>query len=134
MSLRRFFLRSKVGSLGEEIGVRYLKKKGYRVRETNYCNSIGRRVGEIDIMAEKEGKIVFVEVKTRVKDKTGRRDAQLPEESITREKLRRLERIALSYLRERKIINQPYAFDALSILYDESTKQSEVRHLESIFF
>ena len=128
--LPRFFLRSKVGSLGEAIGVRYLKKKGYRVRETNYCNSIGRRLGEIDIVAEKEGKIIFVEVKTRLKGKSG---SELPEASITREKLRRLERIALCYIRERKVGSQPYSFDALSILYDENTKKAEIRHLPSIF-
>ncbi len=48
------------GALGEQIAVNYLKNKGFSILETNYW----RKWGEIDIIAEKQGIIHFVEVKT----------------------------------------------------------------------
>ncbi len=125
-----FLLQSPLGSLGERLGCRYLKEKGYTIIETNYCNASGKRMGEIDIVAKKEGKLFFVEVKTRL---TQGENALFPEENITREKLRKLERIALQYLREHKLADSPYSFDALAILYDASEKKAKIRHLESIF-
>lgn len=126
----RFFVRNKVGSLGERLGCRYLRDKGYRILETNYCNATGKRLGEIDIVAKKDGRIVFVEVKTRT---AGKQPLALPEENIGRDKLSKLERIAQCYLREHKLQDAPYAFDALSILYDPASEKADIRHLESIF-
>jgi putative endonuclease len=123
-----FSLSSPIGTLGERIGCQYLQQKGYRILERNYCNAHGRRLGEIDIVAEKEKKLIFVEVKTRIDPGTS-----LPEENVTREKLRKLERVAVHYLREKHSENRPYAFDVLAITYDKKTKTAHVRHLESVF-
>lgn len=126
-----FHLHSELGKLGEDLGCRYLKDKGYKILETNYCNTHGKRLGEIDIVAEKSHEIAFVEVKSRL----GRAGSDvLPEENITRDKLRKLERIAQCYLREKKCENTSYHFDALSILYDPNLKKASIRHLEHIFF
>ena len=50
-----------IGAAGEQIAVRFLKSKKYIIHTTNYSN----RYGEIDIIAEKDGVVSFVEVKTR---------------------------------------------------------------------
>ena len=122
---------SELGLLGEELGCRYLKNKGYKILQTNYCNTFGRRLGEIDIVAEKGGGLIFVEVKSRVgKEASG----LLPEANITRDKLHKLDRIAQCYLREKRSLNQSYHFDALSVLYDSGSKKALIRHLEHIFF
>lgn len=126
-----FSIQSGLGSLGEELGCRYLKEKGYKILATNYCNTSGRRIGEIDIVAQKGKMIVFVEVKTRLKSE---RDDTLPEANITPVKLRKLERIAAHYLREKRLESASYHFDALSILYDHIEKKASIRHLEHIFF
>lgn len=126
-----FHLASKFGTLGEDLGVRYLKEKGYQIRCTNYCNTGGRRLGEIDIVAEKDKELVFVEVKSRIK--VAGSDV-LPEAAITRSKLVKLNRIALHYLREQHREQQSYHFDALAILYDPQCKKAFIRHLEHIFF
>lgn len=126
-----FHLTSELGSLGEELGCRYLRDKGYTIVETNYCNASGRRIGEIDIVAEKGTELVFVEVKSRLGTEEG---SLVPEEAITRQKLRKLERIAECYVRERRCVEKSYHFDALAILYDMSTKKAFIRHLEHIFF
>ncbi len=122
---------SELGALGEELGCRYLAKKGYNIVATNYCNVRGKRLGEIDVVAEKGKELVFVEVKSRL----GTAESGiLPEVAITREKLRKLERIAQCYLREKKCLGRPYHFDALSILYDVRLKKASIRHLEHVFF
>lgn len=125
-----FRVQSKTGSLGEELGCRYLRDKGYKILATNYCNTSGRRLGEIDIVAEYKKEVVFVEVKTRKGDVS---NTLLPEASITRAKLHKLERIASHYLRENRRQSSQYHFDALSILYDVVTGQAKIRHLEYIY-
>lgn len=121
---------SELGALGEELGCRYLKDKGYRILKTNYCNATGKRLGEIDIVAEKNKELVFIEVKSRI----GVADSGvLPEMSITREKLRKLDRIAQCYRRETKREQSSYHFDALSVLYDPNLKKASIRHLEYVF-
>lgn len=126
-----FHLNSSLGVLGEELGCRYLKSKGYRILTMNYCNVRGRRLGEIDIVAQKGKEIVFVEVKSRLGSS---RDDILPESNITREKLQKLARIGQQYLREHHLTEQSYHFDALAVLYDPTEKKAFIRHLEHIFF
>ena len=79
--------RQALGKRGEEAAVRYLEAKGYEILKRNwYC-----RFGEADIIARDiDGTICFIEVKTRRSIEAG-----IPEESITRDKRRRYERIAL---------------------------------------
>ncbi len=119
-----------VGVMGEALGTRYLIDKGYAILATNYQNPLGRRLGELDIIAEKDGQIVFVEVKTRLVRGT---DMILPEQNITRDKLLKLEKIASHYLRQEKKERMPYRFDALAIILDREAKKAKIRHLESIF-
>lgn len=126
-----FSLQSGLGSLGEKLGCQYLKRKGYVILVTNYCNASGRRIGEIDIVAKKDSAIVFVEVKTRLKSDD---DTMFPEANITPMKLRKLERIATHYLRENYLGSASYHFDALAIVYDHIEKKASIRHLEYIFF
>jgi len=118
------------GSFGEGVATEYLRKKGYRILERNYANTKGRRLGEIDIVAFHEGEIVFVEVKTREWEI----GAPLPEESVNRKKLHRLEKIAVSYLKAKKKETAPYHFDVIAIFLDSMNEQVlEIRHLERVF-
>ncbi len=118
------------GNFGEDVATDFLRKKGYRILDRNYANTKGRRLGELDIVAEYKGEIVFVEVKTR----EWKENAPLPEESVTRTKLHRLEKIAVSYLRAKKREAFPYHFDVLSIFLDAMNgKIREIRHLERVF-
>ncbi|NTW06664.1 MAG: YraN family protein, partial [Syntrophaceae bacterium] len=55
------------GKDGEQIAAAYLKKKGYRICETNFRCPLG----EIDIIAREKDEIVFIEVKTRKSNKLG---------------------------------------------------------------
>jgi putative endonuclease len=83
-----------LGQLGEDLAVDYLKKHGYTIRERNY--RVARR-GEIDIVAEEAGCLVYVEVRTR-----RGRGYGTPEESITVAKKLRLVELAMSYRQSHK--------------------------------
>lgn len=50
-----------IGNGGEAFVAEYLKKKGYIISARNYHS----RFGEIDVIAENDDEILFVEVKTR---------------------------------------------------------------------
>lgn len=52
---------SKFGRAGEKTAIKFLKKNGYRIIEKNFRT----KAGEIDVIAEQEKVLVFVEVKTR---------------------------------------------------------------------
>lgn len=68
---------NELGRLGEQIAAEYLVAKGYTIRKRNWrCNKL-----EIDIVAEKNNRIIVVEVKTRSSAEYGQ-----PIEAITREK------------------------------------------------
>ena len=63
-----FLFKSKsIGDMGERRAVKFLKKKGYKILETNFKTNFG----EIDIIARKGDYICFVEVKTRSSDNFG---------------------------------------------------------------
>ncbi len=115
-------MKRKLGIWGEGIAARYLQNKGYKILDRNYYT----RNGELDIICEKDGKLVFVEVKTRKSTKFGS-----PEEAITRKKINHLRQAALIYL---KTVERPYQeirFDVIAILIDGNEKT--INHIEQAF-
>ncbi len=117
------------GDLGEKLAVRYLKDKGYRILDLNFQNATGRRLGEIDIIAQDQKELVFAEVKTREMKKYS---DTLPEENITHIKLLRLEKIASTYIRLKKLEDMDYRFDALSVWLDPASKKAKIKHIISL--
>lgn len=117
-----------IGKLGEDIAVKYLEKHGYRILDRNYR----KPWGEIDIIAKKGGRIIFVEVKTQ---KTG--FEWRPEENVNWHKKQQLRRIINTYLKEsqfRGLIKQEteWQIDVLAIELDFQTKNASVEHIENI--
>lgn len=77
-----------LGKNGEDRAVRYFEERGYRLIDRNWrCGQ-----GEIDVIVERGGETVFVEVKTRTSVAFGH-----PFEAITPVKLARLKRLAASW-------------------------------------
>lgn len=94
------------GKDGEQIALAYLRKKGYRICETNFrC-----LLGEIDIIAFDKDEIVFVEVKTRRSNKLG-----YPEQAVGERKQIKLSRLALWYLQKEKLTDANARFDVVAI-------------------
>ena len=117
-----------LGKQGEQIAREYLERNGFSILATSYRNPEGRQLGEIDIIAKRDGAIVFVEVKTR----TGKQEDTFPEDNLTPSKLRKLEKIATHYLQAHQQTKNPYHFDAIAITLNGTTPS--IRHFEHIFF
>ena len=98
--------RQALGRRGESLARRHLQKIGYSVLYTNYRAGSG----EIDLVAEKDGVLVFVEVRTR----SGRALGS-PEESITSRKRARLVDTAQEYLQENHAEQRQWRIDLVAI-------------------
>ena len=118
------------GARGEKAALNYLKKQGYKILETNYFNPMGRRLGELDIIAKDKEEIVFVEIKTRL---NYYKNAPLPEESITPKKLHKLNKIASFYITKNHLFGVPYRFDAITILAEKENNSAKLKHLKNVF-
>ncbi len=110
------------GRLGEDIARRYLENNGYQIVEQNYRT----RYAEIDLIVRKDDILVFVEVRTKIGDKFGR-----PEESIDKNKIKRLIRNTLAYRAIRKLDTR-FRIDAICIVLDEDRTPLSISHYENI--
>jgi len=113
-----------LGRQGEEEAVNFLKKKGYKILERNFKN----KLGEIDIVAKDNNTLCFVEVKTRSNLRFG-----IPQEAVTFSKQRKLNKIALSYLKKYNLLNAPARFDIVSvIIYDTAVNTELIKDAFSV--
>jgi len=110
------------GRIGEALAAQTLEKNGYTVLTRN----VHSLYGEVDLIAEGEGCICFVEVRTRKKD-----GMVSPLESITSAKKRRIVMTSLIYLRSHPSDLQP-RFDLFSIL-TEGSKVVSYEHIKGAF-
>lgn len=99
-------LRQQLGIIGEEIAAAELIARGYAVLARRYRT----RHGEIDIVCDHDGTIVFVEVRARASAEFGR-----AAESITDAKKRKVAAMAVDYLARNQIENRPCRFDVVAV-------------------
>ncbi len=99
--------KSEIGSMGEELAVKLLKKRGYVIVERNFSV---HNVGELDIVARDGDCICFVEVRLRSSAEFG-----TPAQTVTAEKRRRLVRTAQIYIENRKLGRCPMRFDVVEV-------------------
>jgi len=111
------------GKIGEDIAVKFLTRKGYQILERNWRI----RSGEIDIVADDNGTMVFVEVKARSSTEYG-----TGEEAITPHKKKKIINAAKAYLKYGGK-DLPCRFDVISILFDEKRKVKEINHIKDAF-
>ncbi len=120
----------KTGEIGENIAERFLVKQGFAIIERNYT----KKWGEIDIVAEKEGKLHFVEVKS-VNCYAGLSFVQSyrPEENMHPRKMKRMSRALQTYLLSRKMHqNKEWQVDLLVVYLDLENKKAKVKVVEDI--
>ena len=98
--------RQALGRRGEDYAALYLMARHYQVLARNWRCA----VGEIDLIAEQAGALIFVEVRTRRGDRWG-----TPEESITPAKRARLIAAAQTYLDEHGQPDRDWRIDVVAI-------------------
>jgi len=111
-----------LGDDWERLAEKRLKRAGYRVLERNFRV----KPGEVDLVAEENGVICFVEVKGRRGEGFG-----LPAEAVTAEKQRRIFRAAQAWLVRERRGEAPCRFDVVSIR--ETPDGPEVEILRDAF-
>ena len=115
--------RQSLGHLGESIAAVYLEKQGYSIIERN-CHT---PYGEIDLITQREGVIVFVEVKTR-----STRSFGPPEISITPHKQDHMRSAAAYYMQQHPELAADWRIDAIAIQMQGDQKQPLIDHFENV--
>ena len=110
-----------LGKYGEDLALRFLKEKGFQLRCRNYRHGHS----EIDLIVEKEGILVFVEVKTRSSNCFGE-----PEEMISDNQIEKIQEAAEEYMESFNWL-MPIRFDVISIVKRDG--KDELMHLEDAF-
>ncbi len=122
------------GEIGENIAVKFLMKHGFSIIDRNYT----KKWGEIDIVAEKDHKMYFVEVKSvsrsnieNVSQETS--DDYRAEDNMHSWKMQRLSRTIQTYLLTKKVPDdKEWQVDLLVVYLDLKNKKAKVKVVKDI--
>ena len=118
-------IRQEVGALAESAASMFLKKQGYEILERNYR----KPWGEIDIIARKDGVIVFVEVKA---NSMAGHQSFAPEVRADHVKLRKVVKSAMLYLEfELKDLESEWRVDIVSVTLKEAVNKAAITHFKN---
>ena len=116
-------VRLKLGRRGEKLTRQYLKKRGYRLLQSNYTT----KQGEIDLIMRQDETIVFVEVKTR------QGAGSVPgEEAVNYIKQRHIAAAAREFIHLHKLFDYPCRFDIVAVEVPHKGKPV-IQHWENAF-
>ncbi len=115
----------KIGIVGEEIAIKFLLSKDYKIVEQNYAKL---PFGEIDVVVKKKKRIFFVEVKT-----TSHNFGEYsPKDHFDKYKLKKFERISEIYLNEKKLESIKYSFLLILVFLDLENKKAQVELIDDL--
>ncbi len=114
--------RQALGRLGETQAIQFSTQQGFKIIEHNFRTAYG----EIDLIVQKEGTIVFVEVKTRSTD-----TYDLPETSVTLKKRQHLISCAQAYSQATRQYYAVWRIDMLAIRNSKELRYPEIVHFEN---
>lgn len=131
----------KVGNMGEEVAINFLMGKGYKILDKNYSFRIpgSPQKGEIDIVAQKNNSISFIEVKSQARNQPrnhqpGRVSLFSPEQKVNFQKQRKIIRAAQAWLLEKRVPPETrWQIDIISINLDLGLKRAKVYHFKNAF-
>ncbi len=114
----------RLGRWGENQALRFLRGRGFRRITRNFrCDG-----GELDlVMADPDGAVAFVEVKTRRNE-----DFAPAQVAVTPLKRRRMTRAAKVFARKYKLQDRPMRFDVVAVILGDGAKP-EIRHYPNAF-
>jgi putative endonuclease len=113
---------NELGKLGEQLAVDYLSRNGFTILERNFMYD----KAELDIIAQKEKKVIVVEVKTRNSAFFGD-----PQDFVTKAKIKLMVKAANEYVLS-KNIDLEVRFDIIAILKNQHIEKIE--HFENAFY
>jgi putative endonuclease len=110
------------GKIGEDIAVKFLSRKGYKILKRNYRYGHG----EIDIIAMDKDVLIFVEVRMKFSDKFGS-----PEDSVTIKKREQLKKIASAFIQMNEVNFSECRFDVIGITFKDG--KFNINHIVNAF-
>jgi putative endonuclease len=110
-----------IGKWGEDCAADYLEQKGYLILARN----VRTPEGEIDLIAQKEGSLVFVEVKTRTDNQRG-----YPEEAVTEEKMEHMNNSAEHYLESHPEYEDQWRIDVIAVTGKLNSQNPQIEWFE----
>ncbi len=122
----------RTGEIGENIACMFLMKHGYEIVERNYT----RKWGEIDIIAKKDSKLYFCEVKSVTRENLDivTHETYRPEENMHEAKIKRLSRTIETYLADKEINEDiDWQVDLIVVYLDHNTRKAKIERIESVF-
>ncbi|MBR4641970.1 MAG: YraN family protein [Selenomonadaceae bacterium] len=111
------------GKFGEDCSANFLESEGYKIVARNFRI----RSAEIDIIAQKDNVIVFVEVKARSDIRHG-----LPSEAVTVRKQKKIIEAAGVFLQDENFSECACRFDVVEV-YLRGELVEEINHIENAF-
>lgn len=117
-----------VGRVGEGLAARFVERRGWRIVERNYRVPFG----EIDIIAQEETCLHFIEVKTVSREKYSQgEDVYRPEELVHEKKLNKIRKVAEFYLVSREISGEGQV-DVVVVHLNQSRKTAQCTLIENV--
>jgi putative endonuclease len=111
------------GNMGEGIAVKRLVGDGFSILARNYR----KKWGEVDIIAEKDSVLHFIEVKS-ITAGTGR-----PEENVHDLKLRKIGRMVQTYLAEtRRHPETAFQFHVMCVFMDMEKRKARIKWIKDV--
>jgi putative endonuclease len=120
----RFAVRAALGARAEGLAVDFLENRGLRILQRNWR----RPQGELDLVADDHGVLVFVEVRSRTGEEHGH-----PLETVTMQKRSRVVRAARLYLQECAVTATDFRFDVVGITFPTEGDSPVLMHIEDAF-
>ena len=117
-------LRGATGARAESLAVALLEERGFRVVARNWR----RPEGELDVVADRDGVCVFVEVRSRTGLEHGH-----PLETISARKRAQVIRAARLYLHEERVVASSFRFDVVGVTFHDDGRPPECVHIEDAF-
>ena len=121
----------KFGNKGEEIACKFLESNRFSIIDRNYL----RKVGEIDIVAQKDGVTYFIEVKSVSRENnsnTGSSSEFRPEDNIGPAKVASLKKVIEIYLNDKNMFDSKWSFSVITVKIDDKNKVARVKFIEDI--
>ena len=123
----------KTGEIGENVAVKFLMKHSFTILDRNYT----KKWGEIDIVAEKDNKLYFIEVKSVSRETLSSvthetLDQYNPEENMHPWKLKRMARTIQTYLLSKNLDEKEWQVDLLVVFLDLKGKNAKIKVVKDI--
>jgi len=112
----------RLGRYGEKLAADFLIRRGCKIIDKNFQTAYG----EIDLIAQKNDELLFVEVKTRTKSNFG-----FPELAVDNKKISHLLKAAQIYLHHKQR-HKFWRLDIISVEIDKLNRRAHIRHFQNV--